>query len=303
MLTSSVFLIHLILDCVRIVLPFCLASTSATGLVWKTVAAIEKLPVSNKAAHRRNWMEDVSVVSDTLREFSEYVSRARVNQVSPVELSVDSTTGPNEKDDENDENSVDDEDNSGDMDTEYTSEEANTVEQCIGVFRDLELLLKLGLAVMTAACDALDYDRNIPHTALSPDLQSSLSGESGQQKRKPPIERLALAEESAVETSNTESDFGDIRAWLWELVRLRQRLVSSVTDLGCELYPPIQLEGVRSALHETLQHARQMTRLISLHHIVEAFGEESKKAQIRSVVDRIEGISNASLLQPAQTSR
>ena len=230
---------------------------SSTGMVWKTVEDISKLPVKNKASYRRSWMEDINVINDTIREFEEYIEKSSIEKNNHTDAEdSEASDGEGDGDEQASQSNCDDED----QDT-YTPAEIIKVTASLDMMRYAIELLKLSLIIMTSLGDQL---HSIPPAAAAattdtiPDLTSDINALSLKPSNPTNNTDLNLPVQSPLVFT---SDSIGIQAWIAELVAARETLIASITDFGCELYPPIDAPTasvLHMAVYSNLQRVLQL---------------------------------------------
>ena len=211
---------------------------SSTGMVWKTVEDISKLPVKNKASFRRSWMEDINVINDTIREFEEYIDKSSIEKNNHTD--AEDSDGEGDGDDEVSQSNCDDED----QDT-YTPAEIIKVTASLDMMRYAIDLLKLALIIMTSLGDQLHSTPPAATSDTIPNLTSEINTLSLKPTNPSSNTDVSLPEQSPLLFS---SDSIGVQTWIAELVAVRETLIASITDFGCELYPPIDAPTA-SVLH------------------------------------------------------
>ena len=227
---------------------------SSTGMVWKTVEDISKLPVKNKASFRRSWMEDINVINDTIREFEEYIDKSSIEKNNHTDAEdSEGSDGEGDGDEEASESNCDDED----QDT-YTPAEIIKVTASLDMMRYAIELLKLSLIIMTSLGDQLHSTPPLPATDTITNLTSDINALSLKPTNPPINSVLNLPVQSPLVFT---SDSIGIQAWIAELVAARETLIASITDFGCELYPPLDADtasGLHMAVYSNLQRVLQL---------------------------------------------
>lgn len=195
---------------------------SAVGLVWKSAKELANIPISNKAACRRAVMQECTAIKDTEREFEGYLVSAAAALASAGNAGGNNDDTQEENEDEEDEE---------EDEREYTADEVPLVQQTTALISLSFRVVKSSLAAMTVAADSF------PVAEQSHSSSSSVS----------PI----------LYVSGAPLCWENVMSWVSEVVLSAQRVQSGVTDVGCELYPPVEaetIEGPKIQLIESLRH-------------------------------------------------
>eukprot|EP00599_Poterioochromonas_sp_BG-1_P014116 CAMPEP_0173154408 /NCGR_PEP_ID=MMETSP1105-20130129/13463_1 /TAXON_ID=2985 /ORGANISM="Ochromonas sp., Strain BG-1" /LENGTH=155 /DNA_ID=CAMNT_0014070579 /DNA_START=315 /DNA_END=778 /DNA_ORIENTATION=- len=128
-------------------------------MITKIAEEIQKIPLANKAAYRRFFMQKIVAIKEVKEEFDNYLKQARDNiqaseENKPNEETEKSTTAKEEGDD--DEEDEDDNDYLDDVDEEerpFTVEEIPTVEKCLNLFNEVIQCLKFTMKYFTDVAD------------------------------------------------------------------------------------------------------------------------------------------------------
>lgn len=107
----------------------------ATGMVWKVNEDLQKLPLSNKAAYRRALMEMLSLLKDTVKEFTSYVEEAERLYDGEEDVEDDASRDSDDK--------------------PYTAEEAATARDCLLLMQCAMDTIKLCLSTSTTLLDKI----------------------------------------------------------------------------------------------------------------------------------------------------
>jgi hypothetical protein len=132
------------------------------GKVWGTCDETKKLPVSNRAAYRREIMESLSELKDTSAEFSRYMESSR-STVSDVE-DVGGTRGGDDYYDDEDEDEDEDEDDIDDF--SYSTEELPAISRCIKLIDAASAAIKFFLQGMARFEDEITIIDDVSSTVL-----------------------------------------------------------------------------------------------------------------------------------------
>ena len=230
---------------------------SSTGMVWKTVEDISKLPVKNKASYRRSFMEDINVINDTIREFEVYLDKSSIEKNNHTDAEDSEASDGEGDEDEASQSNCDDED----QDT-YTPAEITKVTASLDMMRFAIDLLKLSLIIMTSLGDQLHSKP--PAAAATTDTIPNLTSDINALSLKPthPSNNTYLNLPVQSPLVFTIDSIG-IQAWIADLVAARETLIASITDFGCELYPPIDA-GTTSARHMAVySNLQRVLQLVS----------------------------------------
>ena len=200
---------------------------SGTGLVWKSVKEITELPLTNKGAYRRDLMGNVALVTDTIREFEGYLSEAN-NRSNNNES--DNNNNINNNDDD-----IDDDDDDGNE--EYSDNEIPIVNNCVIMFKNSITLLKLTLQIFTLVgdtyCDISDISTlNNQLEELS--IHNSNTVNNNNNNNNEPQYVIPIS----IQQQMTKNNIG-MQIWISEIMKITKNVTDSITDLGCELYPPV----------------------------------------------------------------
>ena len=114
---------------------------SIIGIIWEICGKIKVIPISNKAAFKRNFLENIYKIKDVIREFNGYVD-ASINNINNDDTNI-----------ENDIEKYSDDDNEF-----YNNEELLFVQKCIKLMEVCIDTLKVSNDVMTIVADNADND-------------------------------------------------------------------------------------------------------------------------------------------------
>jgi len=181
-------------------------SNIATGVVMKICEDLQKAPTHNKTAYRRSIMEKIHVINDTVLEFEKSLLE---NIPAASEETETAHIGKlAAKQDDIDEVT----DFFEDETSVYSTDEILIAERCIISMKLTSALLKNCLGMMTDVADK----------CLQARATQSCSGAGG--------------------LSSTT----DCETWIAELDVLSEQLEGKITDVGTELYPPIDKVVIES---------------------------------------------------------
>ncbi len=178
-----------------------------TGVLWQACEDVERLPKGNRACMRRELFGWVRECNETMEEFQELIDLGH---------SSDGNENENQTNDETD-NHWDDFCNNVGTGEQYTPQELPIVEASHALIKCSRGILNLSLKACDCAGDAvalLDQQRDTKSTSPSgDDADASLSNER----------KLGILQ------------------WISNLHELCRKIGEGATDLGCVMYPPLNL--------------------------------------------------------------
>jgi len=222
-------------------------------------------------------------IAETVREFEGYVA-ATENEV------------PNEHEEE-DEDEDEDEDGFNE-EVRYSTDEVPLVKRSLLLMTQSLHATKQGLQVLTTVGDALgsvsiastidgvDLEvalrslsiGGVLHTDSKSTSTSSASSSSSSSQDSEGEGNCVYTTSSALIDRFTADRTG-LMLWISEMVRVRKHLLDALTDLGCELYPPVDASDV-SQLHKTTQHYSKLLLTLLRHSPFQAFLTEDIKVKL-----------------------
>jgi hypothetical protein len=191
-----------------------------------------------------------------VREFEGYVVEAESSTAEESENII--------------ENDIDEDED----DEKYSSDEVAIVKHHIKSLKLVIEIMKFSLQVMTLICDSV-YSESVPLTDNLSQLSISCSSQSADQTD-PSFTVLA---ESKLETNTCERPLystnslrkqlmvctkAGVNIFVSELVKHRIKLLSAVTDLGCELYPPVEERDIQILNNNMNHYIREILSVLAL---------------------------------------
>lgn len=257
-------------------------------MVWKSAEAVGKLPVSNKQSFRRDWMECIGEIAETVREFEGYVS-----------TSLTSDTGNDTIDEEKDEDDEDDDDDEFNEEVRYSMDEIPLVQKALTLMTHSLATTKLGLQVLTVIGDALNKIISVDNIDLEVALRSLSIQSTDSEGKSPTVDSISGVCTSASEGIYTSSgslierltaDRSGLMVWIGEMVRVRKHLLDALTDLGCELYTPIDAVDVNKLYIVTLHYSKLLLGLL-MHPPFQSFLSEEVKTKLTETNVQLHAVS------------
>ena len=238
---------------------------SATGMVWKLCEELQNLPMTNKAAYRRVFLDKIVVLKDTIREFGEYIEEAKAAAALATEAPNAGGVVV----------SVDDEDDGEDDDEDecYTPEQTAVAEGCMLLVGATMNAIKIGLGAMTLVADSW-----CPAAGASTAAGYVAGGSEVGDVKTVPVNELAsvfattlsMSEPPAlhlVDQSSKGRDAEDRKMvcgrWVSNLTSHVGGLESAVIDLGAELYPPFDAAII------TANYSELKSKLVAFYCVLE----------------------------------
>ncbi len=121
---------------------------SITGIIWEICDKIKVIPISNKAAFKRNFLENIFKIKDVIREFNGYID--------------ETITHNNNNEDNNNESKENiEEDDEDDEDEFYNNDELIFVQKSIKLMEICVDTIKLCNDIITTVADKIDDNNEI----------------------------------------------------------------------------------------------------------------------------------------------
>ena len=194
----------------------------STGMIWKAIEDVNNLPAGNKMAYKRSMLAKLGVVKDTIREFREVLDRG------PAVASNDATSSDRQGSEETvlEGSNAEDDAWAVDSDELYLEEEVGLVERAVALMSTGASYLKALSNLLVSVADRL-YDCEdatelcaVFTIALNLSAGGDGGGDSG---------------------SSTGQDL--CIHWVLAISALCHSLEDVCTDLGAELYSPIDVDS------------------------------------------------------------
>jgi len=237
------------------------------GMINDISQETSKIPMSNKVAYRRLFMETCLSMKDTIQEFKCYLDEAyekRQNQddESGITEQLDSklhvtthnkhctkgndcsTKEKEEKEDNEEEEEEEEEEEDGELD--YTPMEVIVVETCVTLMGKSLGCIKHSLPIITSVCDATHC--NIDKA----DMDDTMVTNNGTGT----TSACTVIETGGTKHITTPSTLTrrHSQVWVSRLAYLTQSLHKDLLNLGAELYPPFEKDPSQvQALYSNLR--------------------------------------------------
>ena len=282
-------------------------------MVWKEVKNIQQLPMANKVAYRRGWMEvtrvvifrvhislclyiaasyfskDMASVKDTVTEFDAYLKEA----CDKATQQIDGIPDIDANDDADDEDDGEDSE-----DADYSPAEVADVSMSVDVMKVALEVLKFGLQIMTGVADSYTEPAAPQKAATETPDGSTIAtvfSKVAISQKFPAQSCPELTPSSQAESAHVTVSFDEIecRQWVSNLASLASSINGSVIDLGAELYPPVDFRATALGRTELQRFLRQCTDLLLVQQsrsIVPARLMESVDSIARTLGDADSGL-------------
>lgn len=197
-----------------------------------------------------------------MREFEGYAA-------APVSTDVNESGECDGDEEDGDEEGIDDDE------VRYRVEELPLVQRTLLLMNQSLATTKLGLQVLTVVGDALckvadtsgvELDTLLRTLSISSNgpvvasLSSSSAPTNADGNTSADDDRLYTP--SSDLTGRFTADRSGLMLWISEMVRVRKRLLDALTDLGCELYPPVEAVDIKQLYATTLHYSRLLLGLL-----------------------------------------
>jgi len=230
-------------------------------------------------------------IAETVREFEGYVA-ATENEV-PNEHEEEDEDGEDGEDDFNEE-------------VRYSTDEVPLVKRSLLLMTQSLHATKQGLQVLTTVGDALGsvcvastidgVDFEVALRSLSiggvlhTDSKSTSTSSASLSSQDSEGEGNCVYTTSSALIDRFTADRTGLMLWIGEMVRVRKHLLDALTDLGCELYPPVDASDV-SQLHKTTQHYSKLLLTLLRHSPFQAFLTEDIKVKLAETCAALQSAS------------
>jgi hypothetical protein len=198
-----------------------------TGAVWQACEDVERLPKGNRACMRREIFGWVRECNETMEEFQEIFELGPADAEADA-IADDGTNGKGEDDGEDDGEQWDNFCNQNGTGEQFTHEEMPIVEAS-------HALIKCSRGVLNVALKACDCAGN----AVSSLEEIEKNGNGGDDED-------TDADVDVDTDANSNSNSATVRKmailqWISNLHEISRKIGEGATDLGCVMYPPLNL--------------------------------------------------------------
>lgn len=212
---------------------------SITGTIWKSCDDIKKIPFTNKGAYRRDIMEIVAIIKDTISEFEGYL------------LEYENLGNDNDINEDKDSEDIDEDDD----DENYNTEDILYVNKSMYLFKLSKDAVVLGMNIITLVGDE-----------VSKAMGSSIDD--------------TIAVEKWIATVHIYS------------IKLQD---IAVTDIGAELYPPLNFDVVNEKYSIGLSLLNDYLKLLNSHMgIIDVIIQSNSeiKSTINIISEKLDQLNN-----------